>query len=252
LNALQTEERIPHELWRDRLALAAAELSNRLSGRNESASGLRDAVHLTRHGDDPGPAGIVLHRWSRAVSRAISVASLHRTLGQGMHEQIVVSFKATEGPVVERASRVLEAALLDDARNEMEALLLADATLSRSLGWSFVTPVLGLSLTGREIRLRDEELRLACHRAIVRGVEKAVSVAADTSRRVVRLREVAPKLRARGATRAVELFMSRDAMPPSAFDFMSDRAARRLCDRLVELGAIRELTGRDSFRLYGV
>jgi hypothetical protein len=33
---------------------------------------------------------------------------------------------------------------------------------------------------------------------------------------------------------------------------MSDRAARRLCDRLVALGALRELTGRDSFRLYGV
>ena len=35
-------------------------------------------------------------------------------------------------------------------------------------------------------------------------------------------------------------------------DFMSDRAARRLCDRLVALGAVRELTGRDTFRLYGV
>jgi hypothetical protein len=33
---------------------------------------------------------------------------------------------------------------------------------------------------------------------------------------------------------------------------MSDRAARRLCDRLVDLGTLRELTGRDTFRLYGV
>lgn len=31
----------------------------------------------------------------------------------------------------------------------------------------------------------------------------------------------------------------------------SDRAARRFCDRLVDLGVVRELTGRDTFRLYG-
>ena len=28
--------------------------------------------------------------------------------------------------------------------------------------------------------------------------------------------------------------------------------ARRFCDRLVELGAARELTGRETFRLYGI
>ena len=50
----------------------------------------------------------------------------------------------------------------------------------------------------------------------------------------------------------VDLFLSRDALVPGALAFMSDRAARRLCDRLVALGAVRELTGRDTFRLYGV
>jgi hypothetical protein len=33
---------------------------------------------------------------------------------------------------------------------------------------------------------------------------------------------------------------------------MTDRAARRFCDRLVELGVARELTGRPTFRLYGI
>jgi hypothetical protein len=68
---------------------------------------------------------------------------------------------------------------------------------------------------------------------------------------------VAPKLRAKGAARSVDLFLSRDALAPAALvrempDSLSDRAARRLCERLVALGALRELTGRDSFRLYGI
>jgi hypothetical protein len=40
--------------------------------------------------------------------------------------------------------------------------------------------------------------------------------------------------------------------PAALASLNSDRAARRFCDRLVGLGAIRELTGRDTFRLYGV
>ena len=40
--------------------------------------------------------------------------------------------------------------------------------------------------------------------------------------------------------------------PTALTSLNSDRAARRFCDRLVELGVARELTGRDTFRLYGV
>jgi hypothetical protein len=80
---------------------------------------------------------------------------------------------------------------------------------------------------------------------------EAVRLAADLARRTTRLKAVAPKLRSKGAGAAVEIFLTRDAVAPSALP-MPDRAARRLCDRLVALGVVRELTGRDTFRLYGV
>jgi len=47
------------------------------------------------------------------------------------------------------------------------------------------------------------------------------------------------------------MFLTQDVVAPTALP-LPDRSARRLCDRLVELGAVRELTGRDTFRLYGV
>src|SRR5277367_6768055 len=43
--------------WRQRLALRAAAASVARAGRNEDEPALRDALHLTRSGADPGPAG---------------------------------------------------------------------------------------------------------------------------------------------------------------------------------------------------
>ena len=75
----------------------------------------------------------------------------------------------------------------------------------------------------------------------------------ELARRVARLKAVAPKLRAKGSDEAVSKFLNCDAVAPTALTSLrSDRAARRFCDRLVDLGAVRELTGRDTFRLYGV
>ena len=100
------------------------------------------------------------------------------------------------------------------------------------------------------------------HRAVIVACDGAIRRAADLSRRAARLRAVAPKLRAKGAAEALALFRSHDAVSPSGMlspmikgtSFaMTDRAARRLCDRLVDLGAVRELTGRLTFpALWGV
>lgn len=243
---------VPLALWRDRLALAAAEVCAGLAGRREGVRSLRDAVHLTKAGDDPGPAGRILRHWSRAVAGPISVAHLARALECIAPEQIALCLDATGPTPVDRAAQVIEAMLTDTPRVETAALILAEAVLAKSLGWGHVTPLLSLGLRPRDLRLRGDELRLACHRAVADGVRKAVPVAGELARAAARLREVVPKLRAKAAGRAVDLFLARDALAPQALAFMSDRAARRLCDRLVALGALRELTGRDTFRLYGV
>lgn len=243
---------LPWALWRDRLALAAAEVCAGFAGRREGQGALRDAMHLTRSGDDPGPAGVVLRQWSRAVARPISVSNLGRALEGVAPEQIALCLDATGPTPVDRAAQVIEAVLEGNPRDETAALILADAVLARSLGWTHVLPLLALALKARDLRLRGDALRLACHRAVGVGVRQALPLAGELARAAVRLRAAAPKLRAKAAARATDLFLSRDALAPSALDFMSDRAARRLCERLVSLGAVRELTGRDTFRLYGV
>ena len=252
LTFVTTAADLPQALWRDRLALAAAEVCVGFAGRREGAGALRDALHLTKAGDDPGPAGRVFRQWSRAVARPISVSNLTRVLEGVALERIALCIDATGPTPVDRAAQVIEAVLEGNPRGEIVAMILADAALATSLGWSHVLPLLSLALKARDLRLRGDELRLACHRAVVVGVRQALPMAGELSRAAVRLRAVAPKLRAKASTRAVDLFLSRDALAPSALDFMSDRAARRLCDRLVSLGAVRELTGRDTFRLYGV
>ena len=150
-----------------------------------------------------------------------------------------------------RAAMVLEAVLAEAPRADVSALILADAALAQALGWDHVVPLLAAGLKRADLRKQGDDLRLACYRAVVSSVVEAVRLAADLARRAAHLKAVAPKLRAKGAGEAVEMFLTRDAVAPSALP-LPDRAARRLCDRLVDLGAVRELTGRDTFRLYGV
>ena len=64
---------------------------------------------------------------------------------------------------------------------------------------------------------------------------------------------VSPRLRAKGAGAVIKTLLDEDAVLASARrGAISDRRARRLFDRLVALGGVRELTGRSTFRLYGL
>lgn len=242
---------VPQALLRDRLALRAAEACVAFLGRPERAGELRDAIHLKRPGDLPGPAGEVLLTWHRAVERPVSVKALARALPTLEPSQIATWLDAGQGASVTRAAMVLEAVLTEAPRAEVPALVLADAALAQTFGLDHVVPLLAAGLKRADLRKQGDGLRLACYRAVVSSVVEAVRLAADLARRAAHLKAVAPKLRAKGAGEAVEMFLTRDAMAPAALP-LPDRAARRLCDRLVDLGAVRELTGRDTFRLYGV
>lgn len=244
-------EEVPQALLRDRLALRAAEACVAFSGRPERAGELRDAVHLLRPGDLPGPAGETYLAWRRAVERPVSVKALGRALPTFERGQIAAWLDAGQGAPVNRAAMVLEAVLTQAPRADVGALIFADAALAQAFGWSHLVPLLAPGLKRADLRKRGDDLRLACFRAVTASAIEAVHLAADLTRRADRLTAVAPKLRAKGAAEAVAMFLSRDAVAPAALP-LPDRAARRLCDRLVDLGAVRELTGRDTFRLYGV
>ena len=253
LHMISGHDAVPQALWRARLALAAAEICVGFSGRREDGRALRDALHLLRPGDHPGPAGAIFAQWTRAVARPISVAHLAKAIDGVSAERVALCLDAMGSNPVDRAAGVIEAVLSDLPRAETTALILGDAVLAKSMGKEHILPLLALGLKPRELRLRGDALWLACHRAVVAGAGQAVPLAADLAHRAARLKAVVPQLRAKGADWAVDLFLKRDALAPVALlGFMSDRAARRLCDRLVDLGAVRELTGRDSFRLYGV
>ncbi len=250
---------VPHALLRDRLSLTASEACMHMLGRPERAGDIRDAVHLLRPGDQPGPAGAIYLQWQRAAARPVSVKMLQRALPSVTVEQIATWLDIGRGGPVMRAATVLETVLTTHPREETMALILADAVLAQSLGWAHILPLLAVGLKSRDLRTQGVDLQLACHKALVTSIGATLPIASDLTRRAARLRAVIPKLRAKGAGDAVALFLSRDALSPSVALAdpttgvgMSDRAARRLCDRLVDLGVVRELTGRDTFRLYGV
>ena len=238
LDAVLAHDRVPHALLRERLALRAAEACLIFGGRPERVAELRDAVHLMRPGDLPGPAGDLYLAWRRVVRRPV------------MAEDEGDPPCATATPVA-RAAMLLEAGLQDAPRDATPALLVAEAALARALGWARPVPLLATGLARGDLHARGADLRLACHRAVAVSAEEATRLAAELARKTARLTAVAPRLRAKGADGAVRMFLTRDAAAPSALP-LPDRAARRLCDRLVSLGAVRELTGRDMFRLYGV
>ncbi|AKO98790.1 hypothetical protein MALG_03647 (plasmid) [Marinovum algicola DG 898] len=261
---------VPVKLVANRLALSAATATSKLEGRLAREVDIRDAYHLTPPGEARGPDGDLLAFWRDAVRvLAGEIGAIADLVGADFAGEVGVwldaSLERTRmlGPLAGCVA-VLRAVLDADDRAERVACLLSDVVLARALNWKQVLPVTAQCLTKavlRDLTAEGQGADLAVEVRILESVEESIRLARDVARCAAALRTVAPKLRAKGSEAAVDVFLSEDAVAPASMLSprirgtnipMTDRAARRFCDRLVELGVARELTGRQTFRLYGI
>src|SRR5271165_6476565 len=264
-------------VFRRRLALSAAAANVRRAGRAEDEAALRDALHLTRPGADPGPAGRRLIAWRELVGRSAgqwrsSIAGAAAVLGVPNGEALQQAIDAAEaGAVGGRPAPFAAARIFGLARRALtqsagrgsprgrggEGELLA-AVLAQRLNWPFALPLLAAPLFAGGGRRAGCDVADGADGAIVfayaNGAARAVDLSAELGRRAQRLHDAAPKLRAKGAGAALAALLDDDSLSASSRigGRLSERGSRRLFDRLVGLGAIRELTGRATFRLYGL
>jgi len=162
-------------------------------------------------------------------------------------------------PAPVAAAAAAEAVMGLRADAEPLALYCADAALAKALNWPVPVPLLAAealrrsSSEGRRPRPCEPGWTKAVALAYARAALAALDMAQDLSRRAARLADAAPKLRAKGKTGAIEALLADDAVSAAApIPDLSVRARRRLFERLVSLSAARELTGRKTFRLYGL
>ena len=262
--------KVPAELLRKKFALKAATTCMKFEHRSDDEGQLLDAYYLTSSGDARGPGGDMLAFWFDACKISLNgrgweyrvLDVLPEPIRQPAYGWLDTDWNGSGvcNPVaaaVKRLQRVIE----KHPHEEAAAFLVADICLAKRLGWTFPFPLFAHYLKKKQLRGNEAELLRDCHLAIAAISENIIRTGYDLARRAEMLNSISPQLRAKGADRAVELFLSELAVSPSGMLYpkikgsnvsMTQRSANRLCDRLVDLGVVRELTGRSTFRLYGV
>ena len=268
-------------VWRRRLALSAAAASVARAGRAEDEAALRDALHLARPGGDPGPAGKHLLAWREVSARSAGQwrSSFHaaaEVLGVPHDDALRQAVDAADaGAAGDRPAPFAAAQVFGLARRALTqgagrqslgsrggegeplAAWLADAVLAQRLKWPFALPLLAAPLFAGAGR-RPGDVADGAEGAIVfayaKGAARACDLSAELGWRAQKLLAAQPKLRAKGAPAALQALLDEDSLSASSKfgGQISERGARRLFDRLIALGAVRELTGRATFRLYGL
>lgn len=259
--------------WRARQALQCAAVAVRLMGRAEHPAALRDAVLLTAPGDNPGPVGRTFLAFRKLTTRrgAITTPFLKELadlldlafddqlaytrdrLDEALHSSRAVPFAAADLIAAIRSTR-------PDA--EILAWALADWLIAKKLAWDFAVPLLISQRYGSAFRSPNGRGRLlpgeagferAVCLALVESIQGALRTASDIARRADQLAAVAPKLRTKGKETILQKLLEEDAIAASAPGAgLSRFASARLFERLQGFGAVRELSGRTTFRIYGL
>jgi hypothetical protein len=259
--------------WRDRLALGSAAVVARMMGRSEEQTTIRDAVLLTATGDDPGPAGKLflatqmLTRRSGTTGTAF-VREVAELLGMKWDDSLasipdmIDSAKQSGRAAPFAVADLITAISVVRPDAEVLALGLAELVLAQKLNWPKSVPLLlperfgsAFRTIGGRGRVRPGEPAYpkAICLALVDGVDTALRSAVEIDRRASRLLAIAPKLRTKGAEPVIRKVLNEDAVLASApGSNLSRWAASRLFERLESFDAVRELSGRSSFRVFGL
>ncbi len=261
---------------RARLALQSAAASAKILRVNADEAALRDLRFAV--GDPIGPAANLFSLWRDCLGRPPSldssrigdaVARLDLALPDPNGFASSLKACAGNGDPVSAAGKTaaLAFSLFPDAppaEAEILALWVFDLVLAIRLRWARPLPMIATRILDPTLRQlgasrrptpNDPAWPNAAAGAITLAAASALDLAADLTRRAKTLIAVAPKLRSKPAQKIVDLLLAQDCLSPAEavrHAPMTDRAARRLFDRLLTLGAVRELSGRPAFRLYGL
>jgi hypothetical protein len=228
---------------------------------------------LTAAGDNPGPAGkmflatrMMTRRSERITTSFLKEVADHFSLGWDdclASVPDLVDTATRSG----RAAPLAVAALISAITTvrpdaEVLALGLGEIVLAHKLYWPKPVPLLlperygpAFRTIGGRGRVRPGEPAYpkAICLALVDGVDAALRSASEIDRRATRLLAVVPKLRTKGAEPVIRKLLSEDAVPASVpGNNLSRWAANRLFERLESLEAVRELSGRSAFRIFGL
>ncbi|KAB2912942.1 MAG: DUF1403 family protein [Dechloromonas sp.] len=256
-------------VWLDRQALRAAVFCCAAAGRREGEPDIRDAVHMTPTGENPGPAGRLYGFWREAARRSPEldddkISAGRRLLGLSpstADDLVAIARELAAGDRVGMVAAVELTARFATLPAEAEpfALWLADIVLARRSGWPITVPLFACALqrprggVGRLVRQEPDTWRREVLAGIAAAALEGLAHAQDLAARARRLAAAVPRLRAKGAEPLLAALLERDAVAPATpMPTMTARSRRRLFDRLVGLGLVRELTGRPTFRLYGL